>query len=371
VDLGLHAAAVLAAIEERINARIATRFDLIAGTSVGGIIALGVANEVPAAKIKKAFEDDGTDIFSARRAPQNSLGKILDVLRSVIGPKYDSAALRKTIIDIVGAEITIGSLKHPCIIPTVSLTKGGPQIFKTDHHSDFGSDHRLKAVDVAMATSAAPTHFPIAEIGDGLYADGGLYADSPDLIAVHEVERFLTLPLLIFASSASERQLPDFHSRTIQEPNLAFSNGPWGNGSCRRRSRPSSRSFTTSCSIGLGRVTCASMQSNHANNKGRSASIQRMKTLKRLSELWPKSPLRQLSSTQTLRRFSPTFHRRQDFFTVQHFKRFDFSQGHRIVSLFQFERHREADSSSAHHAKRRAGRRATGALETTCRASRG
>ncbi len=42
-----------------------------------------------------------------------------------------------------------------------------------------------------MATSAAPSYFPIAEIGDGLYADGGLYANSPDLLALHEAEHFL------------------------------------------------------------------------------------------------------------------------------------------------------------------------------------
>jgi uncharacterized protein len=189
--LGLYTAAVLAALEERIKAPIATRFDLIAGTSVGGIVALGIANEVPAAKIKEAFERDGTQIFSARPAPQTSARKIWDVLRSALGPKYGSAALRNTVADIIGAETTIGHLKHPCIIPTVSLTKGGPQIFKTDHHIDFSSDHRLKAVDIALATSAAPTYFPVAEIGDGLYADGGLYANSPDLIAVHEAEHFL------------------------------------------------------------------------------------------------------------------------------------------------------------------------------------
>ena len=192
--LGLYTAAVLAAIEERISAPIATRFDLIAGTSVGGIIALGIANEVRAAEIKKAFEDDGTGIFSGRRPPQTSVGKIYDVFRSALGPKYGSAALRATIRKIIGAETVIGDLKHPCIIPTVSLTKGGPQIFKTDHHPDFGSDYRLKAVDVALATSAAPTYFPVAEIGDGLYADGGLYANSPDLIAVHEAEHFFGSP---------------------------------------------------------------------------------------------------------------------------------------------------------------------------------
>jgi cGAMP-activated phospholipase len=191
--LGLYTIAVLAEIEDRIKARLATRFDLIAGTSVGGIIALGIANEVPAAQIKEAFERDGTKIFSDRKPPKSSAGKIYDVLRCVLKPKYDPSALRKTITEIIGPETTIGDLKHPCIVPTVCLTKGGPQIFKTDHHSDFSRDRHLKAVDVALATSAAPSYFPVAEIEDGLYADGGLYANSPDLIAIHEAEHFLNV----------------------------------------------------------------------------------------------------------------------------------------------------------------------------------
>lgn len=190
--LGLYTICVLADIEDRIGAPLATRFDLIAGTSVGGIIAIGVANEVPAARIKEAFERNGTRIFSARNTPKTPLGKAHDVLRCVLKPKYDPSALRNTIIDIIGADTRLGDLKHPCIIPTVCLTKGGPQIFKTSHHPDFSRDHRLKAVDVALATSAAPTYFPIAEIGDGLYADGGLYANSPDLIALHEAEHFFS-----------------------------------------------------------------------------------------------------------------------------------------------------------------------------------
>ena len=182
---------MLADLEQQIAAPIASRFDLIVGTSVGGIIALGLASEVPAATIKTAFEAHGTAIFSTRSPPTNMLGKARDVLRSAFRPKYDGVDLRKTITKIVGATTLIGHLKHPCVIPTVSLTKGGPQIFKTDHHPDFQRDHQLLAVDVAMATSAAPSYFPIAEIGDGLYADGGLYANSPDLIALHEAEHFL------------------------------------------------------------------------------------------------------------------------------------------------------------------------------------
>jgi patatin-like phospholipase/acyl hydrolase len=118
------------------------------------------------------------------------VAKLADVWRSLRRPKYDPGPLRDTIVEMIGADTRIGDLKHPCVIPTVCLTKGGPQIFKTDHHPDFSRDYRIKAVDVAMATSAAPAYFPIAEIADGLYADGGLYANSPDLIALHEAEHF-------------------------------------------------------------------------------------------------------------------------------------------------------------------------------------
>ena len=138
-------------------------------------------------RFRSAWDGDLLRPQSSRSFP----GKALDVLRSAFSPKYDGADLRRTITEIIGGDTLLGHIKHPCLIPTVSLTKGGPQIFKTDHHPDFQRDHRLRAVDVAMATSAAPSYFPIAEIGDGLYADGGLYANSPDLLARHEAEHFL------------------------------------------------------------------------------------------------------------------------------------------------------------------------------------
>jgi uncharacterized protein len=127
---GLYTISILADIEERIAAPLGTRFDLIAGTSVGGLIAIGIANDIPATRIKQAFERNGTEIFSARHPPRTAVGKFVDVLRSAIKPKYDPSALRKTIVEIIGPDTCIGDLKHPCIIPTVCLTKGGPQIFK-------------------------------------------------------------------------------------------------------------------------------------------------------------------------------------------------------------------------------------------------
>jgi patatin-like phospholipase/acyl hydrolase len=193
--LGLYTVSVLADLEEQIGAPLGSRFDLFAGTSVGGIIAIGLANEVPAAQIKEAFERRGTAIFSDRNPPANRIAEFVDVLRWLLRPKYSPAALRDTIVEIIGAETTIGDLKHPCMIPAVCLTKGGPQIFKTDHHVDFRRDCKLRAVDVALATSAAPGYFPIAEIGDALFADGGLYANSPDLLALHEAEHFFGVNL--------------------------------------------------------------------------------------------------------------------------------------------------------------------------------
>jgi uncharacterized protein len=189
--LELYTIAVLSALENTSGGPIARRFDLLAGTSVGGIIALGLAAEVPAKTIQTAFESNGIAIFSDRPAPTNISQTIRDIGRSIFRPKYSDEALRKTIVEIVGPNTLIGDLKHRVLIPAVNLTKGSPQIFKTPHHPTFRMDSHLKVVDVALATAAAPTYFPVAEIGDSLYADGGLYANSPDHLAVHEAERFL------------------------------------------------------------------------------------------------------------------------------------------------------------------------------------
>ncbi len=192
--LGLYTATLLAELERHIGKPIVSCFDLMAGTSVGGIIALGLAAECPPDKIKSAFESNGSRIFSNRPAPRSHLREWIDFFRSLFSSKYDGKALRRTIIELLGEKTRIGDLKHPVVVPAVNLTKGMPQVFKTAHHPDFKRDHELFVVDVALATSAAPSYFPIAEVGDELFVDGGLYANSPDLIALHEAEYFFKMP---------------------------------------------------------------------------------------------------------------------------------------------------------------------------------
>jgi predicted acylesterase/phospholipase RssA len=178
---GLFSARILELMEEQYGGRVADRFDLIAGTSIGGILALALAARIPAANLKNIFVNHGTEIFR-RRGP----------LCGWLSAKYDSRYLKKLLgCEEYLGERLLGDSRSRVLIPTVNYTSGAPQIFKTPHHQNFGRDHRLRMVDVAMATSAAPTYFPIYEMNSQQYVDGGLVANAPGLLAVHEARKFL------------------------------------------------------------------------------------------------------------------------------------------------------------------------------------
>ncbi|MGB0681470.1 MAG: CBASS cGAMP-activated phospholipase [Magnetovibrionaceae bacterium] len=179
--LGLFSALLLEKLEDRFGSPLANHFDLICGTSVGGIIALGLAAEESASDIRKALEMHGPRIFPT------PFKRSLSLFR----PMYKPEPLRDAIIEIVGQTMVLGDLQSRVLVPTVNLTKGGPSIFKTPHHPDLSENWRRTVVEVAMATSAAPTMFPTAVVGHSTYTDGGLFANSPDLLGALEAEKFL------------------------------------------------------------------------------------------------------------------------------------------------------------------------------------
>lgn len=189
--LGLYTAQVLAGIENETGIPLARQFDLIAGTSIGGIIALGLAAGIPAESMARAFRENGTAIFSGRPAPQNRLARLRDLVWNARQARYRPGPLANVIKRLVGDDTRIMELQQRVIVPAVNMTKGRPQVFKTPHHHSFVRDRHLRLVDVALATSAAPTYFPLHRIGDELFADGGLYSNAPDLLALHEAEHFL------------------------------------------------------------------------------------------------------------------------------------------------------------------------------------
>ena len=154
--LGLYTACVLAELEARAGVPLAQRFDLIAGTSVGGILALGLAFEVPVDEIRRLFLERGARIFSTRPLATGPVSKLLDLTRSVFGPKYSGEPLRKALSERLGRQ-TLADALHPVVVPAVNVSSSMTKIFKSPHGPRSGGDESVLAVDAAMATCAAPS----------------------------------------------------------------------------------------------------------------------------------------------------------------------------------------------------------------------
>ena len=180
---GLYAAKVLADLEEQTNQPIGRYFDLIAGTSIGGIVALAVAHEIPMKDVVDMFVEHGQNIFKKQRF------SFFSTLKSTYGSEQLKTEISRLFLDD-----KIGDLKHNVIVPAINFSAGRPVVFKTPHHQSFFRDAKHDIVDVAMATSAAPIYFPKYHFKDANYVDGGLFANNPSLLAIHEAQHFFEVP---------------------------------------------------------------------------------------------------------------------------------------------------------------------------------
>lgn len=177
---GLYAATIIERLEAHTQTPFGRHFNLIAGTSIGGIIALALAMETPASEIVRLFTEHGDLIFKKRSLGYRRSRFSPDALRSVLEGVFEDA--------------TLSDCVHPIVVPTVNYSSGKPQMFKTAHDPRLINDSRLRLVDVALATSAAPTYFPRHAMNEEQFVDGGLVANAPGLIALHEAEIYLDLP---------------------------------------------------------------------------------------------------------------------------------------------------------------------------------
>lgn len=178
---GLYTATILAELEAKVGWPLARRFDLIAGTSVGGILALGLALEIPAAKLAAVFAEHGEQIFRRQRS-----------FFGYFKAKYGSRSLRELLAqpDLFG-DRSLGSSRHCVVVPAVNYSSGLPVVFKTPHHPNLTTDFKRPIIDIALATSAAPFYFRRHLFESNQYIDGGLFANAPGLVALHEAEQFL------------------------------------------------------------------------------------------------------------------------------------------------------------------------------------
>lgn len=175
---GVVPAAFLATVEETIGRNAGEFFDLIAGTSTGGIIALGLGLGFSSGDVLRLYEEEGPRIFGGNR--------VWRMMRRVGLSGYSGEPLRQALMRRFG-ERRLGESRTRLVIPSVNLETGEVYIYKTAHHKRFDRDHRKAAVDVALATAAAPTYFPTHRSTEGVpLVDGGMWANNPVGMAVVE-----------------------------------------------------------------------------------------------------------------------------------------------------------------------------------------
>ncbi len=190
---------VTAIILERLNSEDSLKgwldsIDLIAGTSTGGLLALGLAHGLDIQRIRKLYEEKADKIFD-----DSWLDDIIDIGK-ITGADYDIRNLEKELKKIF-ARTTLGQLKKRVLITAFDLDNEAkdprkrtwkPKLFHNFPGSD--SDSKELAYKVGLYTSSAPTYFPSV---DG-YIDGGVFAANPSMCALAQSQdsRLKSRPLM-------------------------------------------------------------------------------------------------------------------------------------------------------------------------------
>jgi uncharacterized protein len=177
-------------------------FDLIVGTSTGGILATSLFAGTDLAEVMRLYQQHGKRIFPAKILMDGWLSYFQAPFRACF-IKCGSEALKAALTSQFQSK-TLGEVyaerKIALCIPAINLRTHKAWIFKTPHWE--ASSHRddgYKLVDICMATSAAPVYLPVACVDDpndpdqyNLFIDGGLWANNPVLVALVEAQRCTT-----------------------------------------------------------------------------------------------------------------------------------------------------------------------------------
>lgn len=184
---GIFSAGVLAAIEEDLSISVADNFDLIAGTSTGGIIAIGLGLGMRPREIVEFYLREGPSIF------RNWGG--LKWFQHWAYRKYPAESLENALKHCFKNK-RFGDSNKRLVIPSYSLGEDDVYIFRTPHAERLRRDYKVPAWKVAKATSAAPSFFPASRDIDNLrLIDGGVWANNPTLVAISEAFGTLEVPL--------------------------------------------------------------------------------------------------------------------------------------------------------------------------------
>jgi uncharacterized protein len=190
---GIIPALVLSEIERRTGRRIFELFDLIAGTSTGGILACALCapDPLPAEQLVALYEEEGPEIFD------RSLWQRVRSAEGLLDEKYDAAALDRALERFL-AQKRLAETKPDLLIPAYNMGAPGPYFFKSRKAREEGEDFPLSVV--ARATSAAPTYFEPFPVADQALVDGGVFAANPAMCALAEVLKTAPLDQVLLLS---------------------------------------------------------------------------------------------------------------------------------------------------------------------------
>lgn len=172
--------------------KIYEHFDIISGTSIGGIQALGYAKGLTPSYIQGLLKTNATTIFNCR-APgggQAGYGTWSGYVSGIYESLYPQTPLKNLIDSQFGTD-TIDSYKTSVLVPAFQTKKDGAQTDIPVYFSNiptsiapYLSGQTELAANIALATSAAPIYFRPAEFNNCVYVDGGIFLNNPSHLAL-------------------------------------------------------------------------------------------------------------------------------------------------------------------------------------------
>ena len=173
---------------------MAQHFDLIAGTSTGGVIAIGLAAGLKARDLHDLYIRRGCEIFPPIRNGffESAKRQWRKACRYFVF-RYDRTALTQILRDALGNR-KFGEAQVRLCIPSFEGRYSEIYVFKTPHHPDFWKDASEPMTKVAAATTAAPTLFQPLQDGGYTFVDGGVWANNPIMVALVDALSCFSVP---------------------------------------------------------------------------------------------------------------------------------------------------------------------------------
>lgn len=180
---GIFSASVMAELSRLVPAgsHVGEYFDLISGTSTGGIIALGLGLRLEPERIANLYLERGMEIFPPFWTRHPWLAKA----KQIFGPLHNHESLKEALQSEFGHR-ALGESETRLVIPAFVGPDVQVAVFKTDHHRDYRRDWQTPAWEVARATAAAPTYLRGHRYNLEFFLDGGVWANNPMMLAIVE-----------------------------------------------------------------------------------------------------------------------------------------------------------------------------------------